>query len=63
MEIYIVHLILMITAQYRYIALKMAVILEEENEGEFQKKRSPEFYRNKENEIRILCRHHNNVIQ
>jgi len=61
-EIYTVHLILMITAQYRYIALKMAVILEEENVGEFRKKRSPEFDRNKENEIRILCRHHNDVV-
>lgn len=62
-EVYTVHLILMITAQYRYIAEKIAMTFQEENEvDEYQKEHSLTFNRKKETEIRTLCRHHNDVI-
>ncbi|XP_071637856.1 uncharacterized protein [Temnothorax longispinosus] len=62
-DVYMVHLVLMITAQYRYIALKIAVIFQEEDEGdESLKKHSPGINRRKEEEIRALCRHHNDVV-
>lgn len=62
-DVYMVHLVLMITAQYRYIALKLAMIFQEENkDNESRKKHSPGFNRRKEKEIRALCRHHNEVV-
>ncbi|XP_011688660.1 PREDICTED: putative odorant receptor 92a [Wasmannia auropunctata] len=61
--VYTVHLILMVTAQYRYIALKITMLFQDGNEhDESQKKHSPEFYRKKENEMRTLCRLHNDVV-
>lgn len=61
-EVYMVHLILMITAQYRYIKFKIAIILQEENENDKHQKNFLELNRRKEKEIRALCRHHNDVI-
>ncbi|XP_018359059.1 PREDICTED: uncharacterized protein LOC108758556 [Trachymyrmex cornetzi] len=62
-EVYTVHLILMITAQYRYIAEKIAIVFQEENEGdECQKRHFSTSYRKKETEIKALCRHHNELI-
>ena len=62
-EVYTVHLILMITAQYRYIAEKIAMIFQEENEGdEYQKGHFSISYRKKETEIKALCQYHNEVI-
>lgn len=63
-DVYMVHLVLMATAQYRYIALKIAMIIQEENEGdESQRKYSAGLNQRKEEEIRALCRHHNDMIQ
>ncbi|XP_018396216.1 PREDICTED: uncharacterized protein LOC108774574 [Cyphomyrmex costatus] len=63
-EVYVVHLILMITAQYRYMAIKIAMIFQEGNEDdELEKEGFPAFDRKKEIEIRALCRHHHDVIQ
>jgi len=62
-EVYTVHLVLMITAQYRYIALKMAMIIQEKNESdEFQNKHFSGLDRRKEKEMKALCRHHRDVI-
>ncbi|EGI70935.1 hypothetical protein G5I_00257 [Acromyrmex echinatior] len=62
-DVYMVHLVLMITAQYRYIAVKMAVIFQDEGrDDESQKIHFSELDRKKEKEIRTLCRHHNDVI-
>ncbi|KAL0114642.1 hypothetical protein PUN28_011741 [Cardiocondyla obscurior] len=62
-DFYVVHLVLMVTAQYRYIALKYAAICQEESESnEFGKKYSQEVRQRKEKEIKTLCRHHKNVI-
>lgn len=63
MDVYMVHLVLMITAQYRYIALKIAMIFQKENEDDdSQKKHFPRLNRRIEKEIRALCRHHNDVM-
>jgi len=59
-EVYTMHLVLMITAQYRYIALKMAMIFQEKNGSD--ESRSPALDRRKEKEIRALCRHHRDVL-
>ncbi|XP_018044443.1 PREDICTED: putative odorant receptor 92a [Atta colombica] len=61
-EVYTVHLILMITAQYRYIAEKIAMIFQEENEDGYQKGYLSTSYRKKETEIKALCQYHNEVI-
>ncbi|XP_011688657.1 PREDICTED: uncharacterized protein LOC105450501 isoform X2 [Wasmannia auropunctata] len=62
-DVYMVHLVLLITVQYRYIALKIAMIFQEENESdESQRKHSPGLARRKEKEIRALCRHHNDLV-
>lgn len=60
-DVYMVHLVLMTTAQYRYIAVKIAMIFQEsdENNGEH----SFESNQKTEKEIIKLCRHHNTVIQ
>ncbi|XP_012529635.1 odorant receptor 49a [Monomorium pharaonis] len=60
-DVYMMHLVLMITAQYRYFALKIAIIFQEENKGDdFQEKYR--LNRKKEEEIKVLCRHHNDMI-
>lgn len=62
-EVYMMHLVLMVTAQYRYIAMKIAMVLQEKNEEDKSRTgHSPEHYWKKEKEIKALCRHHNNVI-
>jgi hypothetical protein len=58
---YIIHMILLITTQYRYITIKNAIIFQEENEHS-EKEYSAEIEQRKEKEIRALCRHHNTVI-
>ncbi|KAF3054471.1 Odorant receptor 416 [Nylanderia fulva] len=64
-DIYTIHLVLLITAQYRYIATKLATIFRDENsrnefDGFSQK------YQFKDQSIKLemeaLCRHHNSVI-
>ncbi|KAL6427629.1 hypothetical protein ACFW04_008832 [Cataglyphis niger] len=59
-DVYMVHLVLMTTAQYRYIAVKIAMIFQEsdENNGEHPF----ESNQKTEKEIIKLCRHHNTVI-
>lgn len=59
-DVYMVHLVLMTTAQYRYIAVKIAMILEENDENEEYSSGSNQ---GKEKEIKVLCRHHTTVIQ
>lgn len=60
-DVYMVHLVLMTTAQYRYIAVKIAMIFQEENEDNKEHSSGPD--QRKEKEIKVLCRHHNAVIQ
>ncbi|XP_018367948.1 PREDICTED: uncharacterized protein LOC108764298 [Trachymyrmex cornetzi] len=62
-EVYMMHLVLMVTAQYRYIALKIAMICQEKNgDDKSRTGHSPKHYWKKEEEIKALCRHHNDVI-
>lgn len=58
-DVYMIHLVLMTTAQYRYIAVKIAKLFQENNED--NKEHSSD--QRKEKEIKVLCRHHNVVIQ
>ncbi|XP_029163009.1 odorant receptor 67a-like [Nylanderia fulva] len=59
-DVYMVHLVLMTTAQYRYIAVKIAMIFQEKIEN--NKEHSSRSDQSKEKEIKILCQHHNTVI-
>ncbi|XP_067207044.1 odorant receptor 22c-like [Linepithema humile] len=60
-DVYMIHMILMTTAQYRYITIKNAMIFQGENEDSEQTY-SAEVKQRKEKEIRALCRHHNALI-
>lgn len=65
-DIYMIHLVLLITAQYRYISTKLAIIFRDGNpQNEFDDSRQE--YRLKDQwvkkELEALCRHHNSVIQ
>lgn len=65
-DIYTIHLVLLLTAQYRYIATKLATIFRNGNsQNEFDDFRQE--YQLKDQSIKIemeaLCRHHNSVIQ
>lgn len=66
-DVYMIHLVLLLTAQHRYISTKLATIfrdanLESELYGSRQKHCSGVNQR-VEKEIKTLCRHHNAVIQ
>ncbi|XP_072760429.1 uncharacterized protein [Anoplolepis gracilipes] len=59
-DVYMVHLVLMTTAQYRYIAVKIAMIFQENDKD--NKEQFSGSNQRKEKEISLLCRHHNMVI-
>lgn len=66
-DIYMMHLVLMIAVQYRYIAVKLQKLFREEN-SENVSDSSEEHHPKKrdsraEKEIRAICRHHNSVVQ
>ncbi|EZA61769.1 hypothetical protein X777_09390 [Ooceraea biroi] len=63
-DVYMIHLVLMMTAQYRYIAVKMAIFHEEEEHSDIstQNKYSSKTNRKKKKEIIALCRHYNALI-
>jgi len=61
-DVYMIHLVLLMTAQYRYIRVKAAMIFQEEYEYEnAQGKCSSEANRKQEKEMRELCRYHNTI--
>lgn len=60
-DVYMIHLVLMTTAQYRYIATKIAMIFQANDEN--NKEHSSELNQRQEKEFKVLCRHHNSVIQ
>jgi len=61
-DVYMIHLVLLITAQYRYIRVKTAMIFRERPEcRDAQKECSSEVNRKQEKEMRELCRYHNTI--
>ncbi|KYN16278.1 hypothetical protein ALC57_11489 [Trachymyrmex cornetzi] len=65
---YIINLLLLITAQYKYIALKLSMIFQDKFlQSDHSKSNKEKCYLNRddyaEKEIKVLCRHHNAVIQ
>lgn len=67
LDVYMIHLVLLITAQYRYIAIKLATIFRDGNPlsefNDFHQKYYSGEDRKVEKEIIALCRHHNTVVQ
>ncbi|XP_072760414.1 uncharacterized protein [Anoplolepis gracilipes] len=63
LDVYMINLILLITAQYRYIAIKLAVLFCEDTSQNESKKKGTYIADSLEKEIKMLCRHHNVVIQ
>lgn len=63
MDIYMIHLLLLVTAQYRYTATMLITILRNANlRGELEQAR-PEIEQRVDKEIRALCRHHSTVLR
>jgi len=63
-DVYMIYLVLLMTAQYRYIRLKTAMMFRERTEQEhIQGKNSSEVNRMLEREIIELCRYHNALIE
>ncbi|XP_032667828.1 odorant receptor 67a-like [Odontomachus brunneus] len=62
-DIYMIHMVMMITAQYRYIAKKLAAIFRDANLRNELEEWLPEVNRWAEKEIRALCRHHVAVLR
>jgi len=65
---YMINLILLITAQYKYIALKLSMIFQDRLlRSDHSRSNTEKCYLNRdyyaEKEIKVLCRHHNTVIQ
>lgn len=60
-DVYMVHMILMITAQYRYIAVKITMILRD-NEDIHSASRDTGSSKWKKAELKLLCRHHNTLL-
>ncbi|XP_011057496.1 PREDICTED: uncharacterized protein LOC105147873 [Acromyrmex echinatior] len=67
MDVYMIHLVLLITAQYRYIAIKLAVIFRDGNSlsklDESHQKYCSGINRWVKKEMIALCRHHSNIVQ
>lgn len=63
LDVYMINLILLITAQYRYIAAKLAILFCEDTLRNKSEKKSTFLADSLEREIKALCRHHNVVIQ
>jgi len=68
MDSYIINMILLITAQYKYIALKLSMIFQDRLlQSDHNRSNIEKCYLNRdyyaEKEIKVLCRHHNTVIQ
>ncbi|KAL6259518.1 hypothetical protein P5V15_009435 [Pogonomyrmex californicus] len=66
LDVYMIHLVLLITAQYRYIATRLVTIFQDGNpRSEFNEslqKYSSNVNQRVEKEIILLCRHHNAVV-
>jgi len=65
-DVYMIHLVLLMTAQYRYIGVKIAMIFQKETvhgKKDLQKKSSSEINWMQEKEMIELCRYHNAVIE
>jgi len=63
-DVYMIYLVLLMTAQYRYIRLKTAMVFRERTEQEhIQGKSSSEVNQTLEREIIELCRYHNALIE
>lgn len=66
-NIYMIHLVLLITAQYRYVAVKLEQLFQQknlDNESDSQTESHPKRTNSwAEREIKAMCRHYNTVIQ
>lgn len=62
-DIYIIHLVLLITSQYRYTATKLAAIFRDAVLQSELEKSSSEADRWVDNALRALCQHHNIVVR
>lgn len=68
-DTYVIHLILIVTVQYRYIALKLSTILRAEtsrndrNNLTDKENADSKVDRSMVKQIRAVCRHHNSIVQ
>lgn len=64
LDVYMMHLVLMLTAQYRYTAIKLALLCRnlQQDSDNSRKKSHPLTDLSAEKELKALCRHQNNVL-
>ncbi|XP_071637841.1 uncharacterized protein [Temnothorax longispinosus] len=65
MDVYIINLVLLLTAQYRYIAVELAKILRNDASKNENYESQKEYYSINllaEKKMKVLCRHHNTII-
>ncbi|XP_020297356.1 uncharacterized protein LOC109861915 [Pseudomyrmex gracilis] len=63
LDVYMINLVLLITAQYRYISVKLAMILQKDSLQDHHNKYENKNYFLIEKEMRLLCQHHRAVVQ
>lgn len=61
-DVYMMHLILMLTAQYRYTATKLSILFRDLQNDECEKEYHPMKDRGTEKDLRKLCQHQNTVL-
>lgn len=60
-DIYMMHLVLMLTAQYRYIAIKLSLLFRDSQDNCDESQKRHHFITEKK--LKALCRHQNTVLQ
>lgn len=63
LDVYMINLILLVTAQYRYIAVKLATIFQKNTPQNQDNKSEKEYSTAAILKMKALCRHHSTVIQ
>ncbi|KAF3054464.1 Odorant receptor 297 [Nylanderia fulva] len=63
LDVYMINLVLLMTAQYRYIAVKLAALFREDTSQNKSKEKNNFIINSLEKELQTLCRHHNVVVQ
>ncbi|XP_067207037.1 odorant receptor 67a-like isoform X2 [Linepithema humile] len=67
LDVYMINLVLLMTAQYHYIAIKLAAIFREDTSQNQHNESQQEYYLNLDlvatREMKVLCRHYSAVVQ
>lgn len=62
-DVYMMHLVLLLTAQYRYTSMKLTMLFQDPQNDAFQKRRYSISNQWVQKELKALCRHQNTVLR